>query len=378
MTGNLIPVLWVSGPPGVGKTAVGWEMFNQLTCAGMQTGYVDIDQLGMCYPEPDPGRHLLKARNLGAVVTNFQLAGSRCVIVSGVVDPVHGVAPGVLSNAALTVVRLRADRAELTRRFVSRDGDSGALADALAEADMLDAADLADRCVDTSGLPVTEVVRRVFECAGDWPGPTSAPPPAEPRLEYLAADTDGPILWLCGATGVGKSTAGFEVYLRIFRTGLTAAYIDLAQLGFMRPAVPDDPGGHRLKASNAAALWSAFRAAGAQYMVMVGQVDSAEATRPYVEALPAATISLLRLHAGRDQLTSRILLRGRGGSWPEPGDQLIGLPDAKLGSIAGQAAADADALDQAAVGDLRINTGGCSVEQTAELILAQLRGAGRL
>jgi uncharacterized protein YhfF len=30
---------------------------------------VDIDQLGMCYPEPasDPGRHRMKARNLGAV-----------------------------------------------------------------------------------------------------------------------------------------------------------------------------------------------------------------------------------------------------------------------------------------------------------------------
>ena len=49
-TGKLIPLLWLCGPPGVGKTAVGWEIFSQLTCAGMEAGYVDIDQLGLYGP----------------------------------------------------------------------------------------------------------------------------------------------------------------------------------------------------------------------------------------------------------------------------------------------------------------------------------------
>jgi adenylylsulfate kinase-like enzyme len=66
---GLIPVLWVCGPPGVGKTAVGWEIFSQLTQAGIEAGYADADQLGMCYPEPasDPGRYRIQARNLAAV-----------------------------------------------------------------------------------------------------------------------------------------------------------------------------------------------------------------------------------------------------------------------------------------------------------------------
>jgi hypothetical protein len=38
---DLIPVLWLCGPPGVGKTAVGWEIFTQLTGAGIPAGYVD-------------------------------------------------------------------------------------------------------------------------------------------------------------------------------------------------------------------------------------------------------------------------------------------------------------------------------------------------
>ena len=75
-----IPVLWLCGPPGVGKSTIGCEIFTQLSQAGVEAGYVDIDQLGMCYPVPvsDPGRHRMKARNLDAVVTNYRAAGARC------------------------------------------------------------------------------------------------------------------------------------------------------------------------------------------------------------------------------------------------------------------------------------------------------------
>ena len=112
MTGDVIPVLWLCGPPGVGKTAVGWEIFSQLTRAGIGTGYIDIDQLGMCYPEAasDPGRHRMKAQNLGSVVVNFRAAGARCVIVSGVVDAARGVHADMIPQAAVTVCRLRVGR----------------------------------------------------------------------------------------------------------------------------------------------------------------------------------------------------------------------------------------------------------------------------
>ena len=44
--------------------------------------------------------------------------------------------------------------------------------------------------------------------------------------------TDGPVLWLCGVTGVGKSTVGYAVYRRAVSAGLMAAYVDLDQIGF--------------------------------------------------------------------------------------------------------------------------------------------------
>src|SRR5215471_3813961 len=83
-SGDRIPVLWLCGPSGVGKTTVAWEIYTALAGAGTPAGYVDIDQLGICFPEPagDRGRHRLQARNLNAVVGAFRAAGARCVVVS--------------------------------------------------------------------------------------------------------------------------------------------------------------------------------------------------------------------------------------------------------------------------------------------------------
>jgi len=50
-------------------------------------------------------------------------------------------------------------------------------------------------------------------------------------------------------------------------TGLTAGYVDLTQIGFVRPAAADDPGGQRLRAGNLAAIWRNYRAAGATHLV---------------------------------------------------------------------------------------------------------------
>ena len=220
MVSDLIPVLWLCGPPGIGKSTVGWEIFTQLTRAGIEAGYVDIDQLGICYPEPasDPGRHRMKAQNLGAVVANYRAAGARCVIVSGVVDPGRGVPAGLIPRAALTVCRLRAGRDELRQRFLGRGGQAGLLDEVLSQADAMDASDVADVCVDTSGLAAAEAARLVRERIAGWPVLTTPARPDETGpYDRPATAADGPVLVLSGATGVGKSTAGFEVYRRTLR-----------------------------------------------------------------------------------------------------------------------------------------------------------------
>ncbi len=196
---DLIPVLWLCGPPGVGKTTVGWDIYSQLVRCGIEASYVAIDQLGICYPEPasDPGRHRMKARNLGAVILSFQAAGARYVVVSGVGDATHGVPVEQLPRAAWTVCRLRADRNELRQRFVDRQAQAEQGEEVLREADEMDASTVADICVDTTGLSVAEVTRQVRARTGGWPvltgpgrwsraGPRSGPASDERRRRWCA------------------------------------------------------------------------------------------------------------------------------------------------------------------------------------------------
>src|SRR3954462_6780317 len=112
---DLLPVLWLCGPSGVGKSTVAWELFSERSGAG----HVDIDQLGMCYPEipSDPGRTVLEARILGRAVANFAAAGASCLVVSGYIDSRRGIHTEYLAQAALGVLRLRCDQPELRLRL---------------------------------------------------------------------------------------------------------------------------------------------------------------------------------------------------------------------------------------------------------------------
>ena len=342
------PVLWLCGPPGAGKSTVGWEIFSQLTEAGVEAGYVDIDQLGMCYPEhvSDRGRHRMKAQNLGAVVANYRAAGARCMVVSGVVDPGRGLHAGLVPLAAFfTVCQAAVAYPELVlgqQRFLGRGGRAGLLEEVLGDADAMDASGFADVCVDTSGLPVAGAARLVRERLAGWPilPGTGRPYEAGPD-EGPATAADGPILMLCGPAGAGKSAVGFEVYLRRLRAGSAAAYVDLDQIGFCRPAPAGDPGNHRVKTRNLAAVWQTYRAAGAQCLIAVGPVENDAAAQAYAAAVPGAAITLCRLHAGAGELTRRIMIRGQGGSWPQPGDPLAGRPASYLLRVAASAAAAA-------------------------------------
>jgi hypothetical protein len=255
---------------------------------------------------------------------------------------------------------------------------------ALREAEELDRSSFADACVGTDGMTVAEVARLVRERCGGWPpecigdvgaddtasGDTASgdvgPLPAGEAA--LPADAYGDVLLVCGATGAGKSAAGFEVFLRQLRAGVAAAYVDLDQIGFIGPVPAGDQGGHQFKARNLADLWRAYRAAGARRLVLSGPVPDERAAAVYASALPAARVTVCRLHAGPAELAGRIALRGQGLSWPQPGDPLIGQPEAQLQRVAAEAAAEAAALDRSGLGDLRIDTDGRTVAEVADLV----------
>jgi hypothetical protein len=179
------------------------------------------------------------------------------------------------------------------------------------------------------------------------------------------------VLWLCGARAVGKSTVGWQLWLQTVRRPQTAGFADLEQLGFLRPALPDDPHNHRVKAGNLAALWRNYRAVGARSLVVVGSVDDTAAVRTYQDALPGAALTLTRLHAGPGTLADRVLARARGEGPGIPGDELLGLDPPALAATTEHAAATAAALELAALGDPRVNTDGRTVAEVVAEILAR-------
>jgi len=359
-----LPVLWLTGIPGAGKTTVGFEVFAGLARDGVRSGFVDIDQLGMCYPEPahDPGRYRLKAANLNAVVAGFRAAGARGAVVAGVVHPDDdAVEAALLPDATLTRRRLHVAPEALRERIERRGRPTDEAGESLRYAEALDRTYPADVRIDTTGRSVADLARSVRERMPAWPlrlpEPSMPPPVTGP----------GEVLLLCGVSAVGKSTVGWEVYQRTE----AAAFADLDQLGFLRPPLAADPGGHRLRAANLAAIWRSFRERGARRLVAVGPVDRAESLRHYAAALPEARVVVGRLHAGHDRLTERMLLRGRGqvAAWGLAGDDLIGRPPDALRRLADRASAEAEALDRAAAGDFRVDTDGRPVAEIAGEIL---------
>jgi hypothetical protein len=333
----------------------------------------------MCLPAPpdDPERYRVKVRNLSAVAGNFRAAGCAAVVVSGDLGPSKAISPGTVSSASLTICRLRASPHELRRRLTSRHEGPDFVSDALHRAEELDRSSFADACVDTDGLTVAEVARLVRERCGGWP-PGRVAARADDAAQAPADDVapaptpsavaGGNVLLVCGATGVGKSEAGFGIYLRQSQAGVPSAYVDLDQIGLMSPLPADDPGGHRLKARNLAALWRAFHEAGARRLILSGPVADEDAVAAYAAALPAAGITVCRLHAGPDELARRIALRGHGLSWPQPGDPLAGQPEAHLWLAAAESAAQAEALERAGLGDLCIYTDGRTIAEVVDLI----------
>lgn len=380
VTGGLVPVLWLCGPAGVGKSTVAWHLVSELSQAGVDVAFADTDQLCMCYPAPpeDPDREQLKARNLGAMISHYRTAGAKCVVLAGVLDPVLGVRRELMPGADVTVVRLRADREEVVRRFVERDEQREDIEELLQEvrdeADGMDRSDFAQACIETTGIPAAKVARLVRDACRDWPGFSDAirqhgafcTEGADPEV----SDADGHILLICGATGVGKSTIAFRLHMQQLNAGLTAGYVDLDQIGFVSPGRPDDPGSHKLKARNLAAMWRNYRAAGATHLIAAGPIESNAVLQTYVHALPAATVTLCRLHAGPDELARRVMSRGAGGSWPQPGDPLRGRPEEYLRAVADQAITADSTFEREHVGTVRIDTDGRTPEESADLIAA--------
>ncbi len=378
MTMELIPLLWFCGAPGSGKSTVGWRVFDELSSRGIRAAYVDCDQVGMCYPPPsdNPSNDRVKARGLGAVWSGYRTAAPECFIVSGSVTDAETVSmyANQVPETSLTLCQLAANPERLRERLVGRGAGADLIEAAYQETQELEENRITETRVDTNGRSIDDVVGLVFERLGDWPGTRrhehvrhEAPSPSAAR-----DSSDARMVWVCGATGVGKSTIAFQVFRRLLAGGNRASYIDLAQIGWCRPLSENDPDNHRLKAHNLGALWDSHQVDGARYLVVSGSSGGNESANQYLQSVSGCEATVCRLHADQEHLKARIQLRGQGGGPGIPGDELRDRSTQELDRIAEQATLEAEALEREQVGDLCVETNDRTPEEIVREILKEI------
>lgn len=98
------------------------------------------------------------------------------------------------------------------------------------------------------------------------------------QLRPAVRRAEVPILRLCGADAVGKSTVAWEVYSRLASQGVAAACVDTNYLGFCTPRFPDHA---RLVELTLAAAWP-------NYCALVASGNLQHGIRPpHAEVAPA-------------------------------------------------------------------------------------------
>ena len=165
-----VPVVVLSGPVGVGKSAVANEVSDLLSSAGVPHALIDFDALTQCYPH-SPGDRFgngIGYANLASVWRNARSCGARCLVVARVVetreelDGLRDVVPG----ADIVVVRLAASLPVLAERVRTRERGHGLewhLKRAAELARALEQAAIEDYLVQTDGRAVPEVAREIIE-----------------------------------------------------------------------------------------------------------------------------------------------------------------------------------------------------------------------
>ncbi len=164
-----VPVLLVTGPVGVGKTAVLHEADLLLIESGASHATVELEEVARCWPDTMETRAPLVYRNLAAIWSNFVAAGASRLLLAGLVEQrselrlLSQAVPG----AAVTVVRLDAPLPVLEQRIRRREPGKPEpeIDGARWWAERLHETRPEDHLVPTEGRSVGEIAREVLRLA---------------------------------------------------------------------------------------------------------------------------------------------------------------------------------------------------------------------
>jgi hypothetical protein len=169
-------VLLVTGPVGVGKTAVLLEADALLTEARVPHAAVVLEELTRSWPAPadDEWNERVAYRNLACVWSNFAAAGAERLLLERVLEQRSQLREfqAAIPGAEVTVVRLRAPLALIEQRVHVRHAHAASewhLGAARWLTPRMDAWAVEDHLVDNGDRPVHEVALNVLRLASWLP-----------------------------------------------------------------------------------------------------------------------------------------------------------------------------------------------------------------
>ena len=176
-----VEILLITGPAGVGKSTLCWEMGGILAAAGIPHAAIETDELDRVFPKPKaedlaplaPGARDVSQLNLAALWGTYRALGHRRLLMAGVMVHVDGDRRWIaaaIPDAQIKIVRLRAGDGALLARLDRRE--QGAGREAQIERSLRQSRRMRDEAgdgflvVDTDGRSPTELARAVLAQSG--------------------------------------------------------------------------------------------------------------------------------------------------------------------------------------------------------------------